>query len=131
MRTSHPNSEYREAADNAFACISEIVENLNTNLELYNKLKKFYHDADYNKHFIIDECDKRVTKLYLADFEQSGIHLNEDNRKNFVKVNNKLIEILTKFQINSQLPSEISLQNVDKKFSEMYVCFSIIIPGNM
>ena len=33
VRTSHPNSEYREAADNAFACISEIVENLNTNLE--------------------------------------------------------------------------------------------------
>ena len=123
VRTSHPNERYRQAADYTFACISEIVENLNTNLELYNKLRTFYVDNENlnvnNKDFTVDECDKRVTKLYLADFEQSGIHLDENNRKKFVQVNNKLIELLTKFQISSQLPSEIPAQNVDKKFEDM------------
>jgi mitochondrial intermediate peptidase len=117
VRTSHPNEQYRQAADYSFACISEIVENLNTNLELYNKLKEFYINSDHDLK--VDECDKRVTKLYLADFEQSGIHLDEKNRKKFVQINNKLIELLTKFQINSQLPSEIFGQNVDIKFNEM------------
>jgi intermediate peptidase len=126
VRTSHPNQLYREAADYTFACISEIVEKLNTNLELYKKLRTFYETADENKHFEIDECDKRVTKLYLADFEQSGIHLDEDNRRNFVQVNNKLIEILMKFQINSQLPSEIVSKNVDKKFEDMYVFWRLV-----
>ena len=120
VRTSHPNEKYRQAADYTFACISEIVENLNTNLELYNKLREFYKNSDkLNLDLKIDECDKRVTKLYLSDFEQSGIHLDEENRKTFVQINNKLIELLTKFQINSQLPSEIVAQSVDRKFNDM------------
>lgn len=119
IRTSHPNALYRNAADQTFAGISDIVEKLNTNLALYKKLKAFYDVNIENPRLNVDECDLRVTKLYLADFEQSGIHLDELNRFNFVNVNNKLIDILMKFQINSQMPSEIITQNVDKRFYEL------------
>jgi intermediate peptidase len=118
VRTSHPDRRYRDAADDAFGAISEIVEQLNTNSDLY-KLLNASLDTQSTHHPILDECDKRVTKLYLVDFEQSGIHLDKNKRDSFVRVNNELIEVLMKFQVNSQMPAEVTLKNVDKKFAKM------------
>lgn len=114
VRTSHPNNQYREAANYAFAGISQIVEKLNTNLELYKKLRQSFEN-DVN----LDDCDKRVTKLYLIDFEQSGIHLDERSRLNYVRVNSSLIDVLMKFQENSQIPSEVMSNQLDSRYQSM------------
>lgn len=117
VRTSHPDEEFRQAANFAYACISQLVEKLNTNRELYIKLKDSLNSSG------MDDCDKRVCKLFLVDFEQSGIHLDEKYRQQFVNVNDELVNLLMNFQTNSQVPSVINLKNVDPKFKKLFVSF--------
>ena len=88
VRTSHPNVHFREAANMTFGEISQIVEKLNTNYELYARLKDSLH-ADPS----LDECDKRVCKLFLIDFELSGIHLSKKKRDLFVDLNDQLVSV--------------------------------------
>jgi intermediate peptidase len=116
VRTSHPDVHFRQAANLTFGSISQIVEKLNTNYKLYCKLKESLH-VDQG----MDDCDRRVCKLFLVDFEQSGIHLDEASRENFVAINDQLVHILMKFQVNSQAPSEVNSNQIDSKFAEMYV----------
>lgn len=115
VRTSHPDVHFREAANMTFGSISQIVEKLNTNYDLYLKLKESLESDDPR----MDDCDKRVCKLFLADFELSGIHLDESTRNNFVRINDDLVNILMKFQVNSQAPSQISSSDVEPMFSNL------------
>lgn len=117
VRTSHPDVNYRQAANLTFCSISQIVEKLNTNLKLYNKLKSEYESSNNS----MDDCDKRVCKLFLIDFEQSGIHLDETTRNKFVQLNDQLIDYLTKFQGNTQTPAQINSKELDPKFKTLLV----------
>ena len=47
---------------------------LNTNIDIYRALQKV---VKYGDNVDMDCVDKRVANLFLFDFEQSGIHLNE------------------------------------------------------
>jgi intermediate peptidase len=114
VRTSHPNADFRQNADEVYAQISQIVEQLNTNHELYMKLKQ-----SLGNDTTLDECDKRVCRLFLADFEQSGISLEKKKRNMFVQINDELIAVLMKFQVNTQMPTELALKDVDEKFKTM------------
>lgn len=119
VRTSHPDSNFRDAANQTFSAISQIVESLNTNYELYSKLKSSLKDKSNQDLVNMDECDKRVCNLFLIDFEQSGIHLDQSKRNKFVKINDQLVDVLMKFQINSQAPSYIKASDVNPKFNSM------------
>ena len=126
VRSTHPNEKYRTAADQTFGYISQIVEKLNTNHKLYAKLKNETENADRPSASSndpnapqLDECDKRVSKLYLLDFEQSGIHLDEKVRNQFVRVNDELINLLMRFQVNSQTPSTVYANELDPKFNRL------------
>ena len=118
VRTSHPDVHYREAANLSFCSISQIVEKLNTNLKLYNKLKNEYESNTNNKN-IMDDCDRRVCRLFLIDFELSGIHLDEKTRNKFVLLNDQLIDYLTKFQSNTQVPVHIEAKEIEPKFKNL------------
>lgn len=124
LRTSHPDPKYREAANQTFGAISQVVESLNTNFELYSKLKTSLHDPNNQDWSNMDECDQRVCKLFLIDFEQSGIHLDQSKRNKFVKINDQLVDMLMKFQINSQAPSQVKANDVDPKFSKLLKYYS-------
>lgn len=117
VRTSHPDAKYRQAADSTFGQISQIVETLNTNLELYLKLKESIESDELSSK--MDDCDKRVCRLFLADFEQSGIHLDKPTRNKFVNLNDQLVNTLMKFQINSQQPSLLNSSEIDSKYRNM------------
>jgi hypothetical protein len=82
VRTSHPDVKFRETANLTFCSISQIVEKLNTNSALYKKLKNEYELSGQTAN--MDDCDKRVCKLFLIDFEQSGIHLDEKTRNKVI-----------------------------------------------
>jgi len=114
IRTTHPQATYRHSAEQAHAAISCLVEQLNTNVPLYEKLRGYY-EAGAN----MDECDRRVTRLYLADFEQSGIHLPDETRSLYVQVNNDLLDLLTRFQMATQVPAQARPSKIDKKFSKL------------
>ncbi len=129
VRTTHPDVNYRQAANMAFASISQMVEKLNTNLVLYKKLKSAYTLAMEDRTANMDECDKRVCNLFLNDFEQSGIHLDQKTRNRFVSVNDQLLGYITKFQASTQQPTEIEYRNIEPKFVKLYLLFSSFRPG--
>jgi intermediate peptidase len=116
VRTAHPEMHFRQAANLAFSSISQIVEKLNTNHELYQKLKQSL-EQDSNES--LDECDRRVCKLFLVDFEQSGIHLDSSYRDKFVAINDQLVNILMKFQIQSQQASELNVKDLNPKYKSI------------
>ncbi len=122
VRTAHPDSVVRRAAEEACIDVSGLVEKLNTHTGqrvlieltfvcflwaygfilsycwhllpgLYNALKAAVEDGDC---FPETEEDKHVAKLFLLDFQQSGIHLDDEDRQ--VRVH---LDCLTK-------PSDIS-----------------------
>lgn len=115
VRTSHPDANFRQSSNLIFGQISQIVEKLNTNFELYVKLKDSL-DLEASK---LDDCDIRVCKLFLADFEQSGIHLDRSSRSKFVAINDHLVNLLMNFQINSQKPSLINVNQMDPKYKDV------------
>ena len=47
---------------------------LNTNVAIYEALSRAYKHGDVEPW---DDVDRYVAKMFLADFEQSGIHLPE------------------------------------------------------
>lgn len=81
IRVAHPKSEYREAAEETTYHISTVVEELNTNKGLYDSLKAV---VDNDDKVPTTDVDKHVAKLFLFDFEQSGIQLPENLRKKVV-----------------------------------------------
>lgn len=118
VRTTHPDAYFREAANLTFSAVSQIVEKLNTNYELYARLKNSLERPN-STHQNMDECDKRVCKLFLIDFEQSGIHLSKKKRDLFVDINDQLINLLMRFQIGSQEASQVSSRQVESKFKDV------------
>ncbi|XP_033761242.1 LOW QUALITY PROTEIN: mitochondrial intermediate peptidase-like [Pecten maximus] len=90
VRVSHPDPLFAQAAEDACVYLSGIVEKLNTNPDIYNALKKAVEDGDVVP---LDDQDKRVGQLFLFDHEQCGIHLPEDKRAAFVKLNEDVMMI--------------------------------------
>ncbi|XP_044253809.1 mitochondrial intermediate peptidase isoform X1 [Tribolium madens] len=88
IRFAHPSSEYIGAAEHTSVAISKLVERLNTNIEMYKALKTAVNTTDIVP---TTEVDNLVGKLFLFDFEQCGIHLNEHKRNQVVELNNKIL----------------------------------------
>lgn len=94
IRVAHPNKTFIEAAEDASLSLSSVVEKLNTHRELYNVLEHVVKNGDIIKTSPIDD---HVSKLFLFDFEQSGIHLPEKERQYVVMLNNYILQIGQKF----------------------------------
>ncbi|XP_013074973.2 mitochondrial intermediate peptidase-like [Biomphalaria glabrata] len=104
VRLSHPDQHFAQAAEETCVALSSLVEKLNTNTDLYKALKTILEEGDT---LPTDDVDRRVTELFMFDFEQSGIHLNEAQREQFVKLNERIHMLGTIFQRGAQKPVSI------------------------
>ncbi len=86
-------------------------------------MKQAHSLAINNETSNMDECDKRVCNLFLNDFEQSGIHLDQTTRNKFVNVNDQLLDYMAQFQASTQAPTQISFKDIEQKFIQLYVLF--------
>ena len=112
VRLTHPDHQIRDAAEDTSRGISSYVEELNTNPCLYNALGKLLAS---DKHQMSEET-RRVGELFLFDFEQSGIHLEEDKRRHFVQLQEALLVIGAQFSQAASSPVYVPLshfENVD------------------
>lgn len=94
IRLAHPSSLYTTAAETASCAVSGIVEKLNTDRSLYTALLNVIKDGD---KFMTNDIDDLVGRLFLFDFEQSGIHLPESERTKVVELNNSLLHLGQQF----------------------------------
>lgn len=113
VRIGHPAERFAQAAEEASLAISVEVERLNTHRQLYDALKFVVEKGDST---VTTPLDDYVAKLFLFDFEQSGIHLDEEKRRQVVELNEYILQLGSIFFHNtsakrcilkSKLPKEL------------------------
>lgn len=77
---------------------------LNTNSELYYSLHNVINKGD---RIPTNKVDNHVAKLFLFDFEQSGIHLPEVERHKVVNLNDALLHLGQHFVAGSTNPRRV------------------------
>ncbi|OCT96097.1 mitochondrial intermediate peptidase isoform X1 [Xenopus laevis] len=108
VKVAHPDSSYREAAEEACRNIGTMVEKLNTNTDLCQSLRCLLGNQQ-----VMDSLDpetRRVAELFLIDFEISGIHLDEEKRKKAVNLNVVISDLSSEFLLGANLPNRIDKQ---------------------
>uniref|UniRef100_A0A5S6R373 Peptidase_M3 domain-containing protein n=1 Tax=Trichuris muris TaxID=70415 RepID=A0A5S6R373_TRIMR len=81
IRLLHPDQAYVAAAEATVGRLGTLIEELNTSKELYNIFRGSILTGDVAD---LDDIDRLVSNLLLRDFETSGVHLPEEQRKRFV-----------------------------------------------
>ncbi|XP_055533996.1 mitochondrial intermediate peptidase [Wyeomyia smithii] len=104
IRLAHPQANYSNAAETACISISGIVEKLNTHKPLYKALKQVVEGSDLVR---TTDVDKHVAELFLFDFEQCGIHLQETARKKVVYLNDCILQLGQRFMAGAVHPRTI------------------------
>lgn len=64
--------------------------------------------VDSKDEFETNEIDDHVAKLFLFDFEQSGIHLEEKQRQKVVYLNDSILQLGQRFMTGAVHPREVS-----------------------
>lgn len=77
---------------------------LNTHQELYCALRAIVDGGD---KFPMSSLDQHVAQLFLFDFEQSGIHLPETERKRVVALNDSILQVGQRFIAGAVSPRAI------------------------
>lgn len=70
---------------------------LNTDRNLYNSLQHVIKNGDIES---TTDIDNHVAGLFSADFEQSGIHLQEEQRQEVVNLNDFILQVITILKLN-------------------------------
>jgi len=104
VRNVHSDKKFAMAANNCMRDLTNLVETLNTNYDLFYALKK---SAETEKDQL-DEVDKRTLNLLISDFEQSGVHLPDAERIAFVNLSNEIFEAATDFSNGVYQPSPVT-----------------------
>lgn len=113
VRIAHPQSHFAGAAEDACISVSGVVEKLNTHKGLYEALRESVKR---------DTCgDRHLAELFLFDFEQSGIQLEEGPRKRVVALNDLILQTGQQFMAGAARPRRVPRtavpQNVRQFFS--------------
>ncbi|XP_066586613.1 mitochondrial intermediate peptidase [Prorops nasuta] len=118
IRIAHPDEKFVRAAEDASISISGIVEKLNTHRDLYNALQKVIRNGDIMNTTAIDD---HVSKLFLFDFEQSGIHLEERKREKVVQLNDYVLQIGQKFMAGAVTPRIVNAKALPDPIKQHFV----------
>ncbi|CAO1307868.1 unnamed protein product [Diamesa hyperborea] len=117
IRLGHPNGTYSHAAEDACISISGIVEKLNTHRELFQSLRRVVDSGD---SFETTAIDDHVAKLFLFDFEQCGIHLEEKLRQRVVHLNDCILQLGQRFMAGAVNPRAIPKTVLPENIRHMF-----------
>lgn len=92
VRIGHPQQRFRATAEQALVAISSLVERMNTDTRLYKALKQAKYDND---------LDEYVAKLFMFDFEQSAIHLDDNKKQLVLQLNESILKLGSIFAANA------------------------------
>ncbi|KAL5108136.1 Mitochondrial intermediate peptidase [Taenia crassiceps] len=120
IRALHPDKAYQHAANEVCLRVGNLVESLNTDVDLYDAAVRAAHaqtSSTPSPETQTDFVDKRVLNLFVEDFEQSGVHLKDvSDRQTFLKAASQNLELGVEFNrvantpvtLNSTLLSSVS-----------------------
>ena len=113
VRLAHPDRNMAQAAEDACISVSGIVERLNTDVVLFESLRSSVKNGTDNQ--MSDDVDQHVANLFLLDFYQCGIHLNESERQNVVELNDAILQIGQHFSANCHRPRVVKKMDLPSK----------------
>ncbi|XP_078694210.1 mitochondrial intermediate peptidase-like [Branchiostoma floridae x Branchiostoma belcheri] len=120
IRVVHPNAKFAHAAQQTCFNIGALVEQLNTNIGLYDALKRLLHnDAAMAS---MDEESRRVAELFMFDFEISGIHLPDLEREFAVRLNEDILTLGSDFSKGVNTPNAVPKSVLPE---HLKYCFSV------
>ena len=108
---------YRVSAEDACIQISNQVERYNTHRGLYDAINQVVKNGDA---FPETEVDRHVAKLFLLDFQQSGIHLDETSRELVVDLNDEILQLGQTFGSNAHSPVVIDKTSVPSNIRHFF-----------
>lgn len=111
VRVSHPQPKFRATAEQASVAISNLVEKLNTDRRLYDALKPVSFQ---------NELDEYVAKLFMFDFEQSGIHLNDVERNQVLQLNESILKLGSIFAANANQGRLINMKQLPERVRHIF-----------
>ncbi|KAF0689112.1 Aste57867_19384 [Aphanomyces stellatus] len=97
-RNVHPDERFRKAATRSFAQLSTLIQELNTDTDMYLRLRDVTDNAVLMAGFT--EEQRRVAVLLRNEFERDGIHLNSAGRDHVMELQNRITDLSTQFQHN-------------------------------
>lgn len=98
IRNVHPETQWVDSATQAYAYLHNYMNQLNTNVGLYESLLRTVKDPTVFRQ--LTEQQKSVASLLLDDFKKFGIQLDKTKRERIVKLNDDIQELGQSFQLN-------------------------------
>ncbi|CAJ0826912.1 3870_t:CDS:2 [Entrophospora sp. SA101] len=95
VRNSHPDQNFVNAANDVYEELCFYMNSLNTNTDLYKVLNQVLSTPDITAKFSPEEL--QVAKIFLRDFEKSGVNLPSSDREQYVQLSNKIITLGQQF----------------------------------
>ncbi|KAG2764254.1 Mitochondrial intermediate peptidase [Phytophthora cactorum] len=95
-RNVHPNENFRRTASECFTELSDFIQNLNADVELYRALKTVTEDKIGMKSFTPEQ--RRMGILLRNEFERDGIHLSRSDRQRVISLQNVITQLSMQFQ---------------------------------
>uniref|UniRef100_K3X1H8 Peptidase M3A/M3B catalytic domain-containing protein n=1 Tax=Globisporangium ultimum (strain ATCC 200006 / CBS 805.95 / DAOM BR144) TaxID=431595 RepID=K3X1H8_GLOUD len=95
-RNVHPDEGYRNAASECFTDLSDFIQNLNADVDLYRALVTVTENAPLMRSFT--EEQRRMGILLRKEFERDGIHLSNQGRKQVIVLQNDITQLSMEFQ---------------------------------
>ncbi|PWN48305.1 zincin [Violaceomyces palustris] len=89
VRNAHPDQYWAEAANAAYEFLCGYLNILNTHVGLYQVLKKLLSVPEITS--TLSQEALSVARLFLRDFETSGIHLPPAERERFVQLSDEIL----------------------------------------
>jgi len=117
IRLAHPDQEFALAAQDTCIAISGLVEQLNTHRGIYNALKQAVEMGDLNNE---SDVDKHVAKLFLQDFQQCGIHLEDKEREEVVQLNDRILRLGQQFSAGCHQPKVVRADVLPTQIRNMF-----------
>lgn len=98
MLTRHcgTSRDFRDAASACFTELSDFIQNLNADVDLYNALASVTKNAPLMQS--LTEEQRRVAVLLRKEFERDGIHLPQQRRQQVIDLQNGITQLSMQFQ---------------------------------
>lgn len=116
VRLAHPVRKYSAAAEDACISISVLVEKLNTDRTMFQALKDV---VDHGDSMETNEIDKHVSRLFLFDFEQCGIHLEEQKRQRVVYLTDCILQLGQRFMAGAVNPRSVDKNTLPESIRQL------------
>ncbi len=97
MAYVHPGAEIREESLNSIKELSRLENRIKMDVELYQAIKDYSQTEEATR---LEEAAKKFLDDTIRDFEQNGLGLPEEKRKEIKKIQDEISELGIQFESN-------------------------------